>query len=92
MNIASARDAGKKAVEIVTELIPEAKYTTLEGIESDDATNSWNVIVGYMLSSDIPQTTLDVLRSNQNRRTYKVLVLDKSTLELNKMEPYHVNA
>ena len=92
MNIASARDAGKKAVEILTELIPEAKYAALEGIESDDATNSWNVIVGYMLSSDIPQTTLDVLRSNQNRRTYKVLVLDKSTLELNKMEPYHVNA
>ena len=92
MDVRTAREAGKAAVEIITELIPEAKYAALEGIESNDEINSWDVVVGYVLSSDIPQTALATLSSNQGRRTYKLIVLDKTTLELQKMEPYHVGA
>lgn len=92
MDIRSAREAGRAAVEIVTELIPEAKYAALEGIEVNDETNSWDVVVGYVLSSEIPQAALAALSSNQGRRTYKLIVLDKTTLELQKMEPYHVGA
>ncbi len=92
MDVFSARDAGKAAVSIVSELIPEAKYVALEGIESSDSDDCWNVIVGYVLSSDIPQTALAALGGSQNRRTFKLIVLDKRTLELKKMEPYHVGA
>ena len=92
MDIISARDAGKAAVDILTDLIPDAKYAALEGIESDDSTNSWRIIVGYVLGSDIPQSALAALGNVQGRRTYKMLVLDKITLELRKMEPYHVGA
>lgn len=92
MDTASAREAGKAAVEILTELIPEAKYAALEGIEFNEVPNNWNVIVGYILESDIPQTALAALSNGQGKRTYKLLVLDANTLQLKKMEPYHVGA
>lgn len=92
MDIASARDAGKAAVEVLAELIPEAKHAALEGIEFDGSTRTWKVIVGYMLDSDIPQTALATLGSMRDRRTYKMLVLDEATLELQKMEPYSIGA
>ena len=92
MDIASARDAGKAAVEVLAELIPEAKHVALEGIEFDGSIRTWKVIVGYMLDSDIPQAALAALGSMRDRRTYKMLVLDEATLELQKMEPYFIGA
>ncbi len=89
MNILSAKEAAKTAVEMLIELIPDAKYASLEGIELSNDERYWNVIVGYVRSEDIPATTgLATLASTRKTRTYKLIVLDKKTLELIKLEPY----
>lgn len=90
MDVSSAQAAAKKAVEILVELIPEAKYAALEGIDlSEDETN-WRVVVGYVLGSDLPATALAGLTTSpKSLRTYKTLILDRTTLEFKRMEPYH---
>ena len=90
MDVSSAQAAAKKAVEILVELIPEAKYAALEGIELGEDGTSWRVVVGYVLGSDLPTTALAGLTSSpKSLRTYKTLILDGATLELKRMEPYH---
>lgn len=90
MDVSSAQAAAKRAVEILVELIPEAKYAALEGIDlSEDETN-WRVVVGYVLGSDLPATALAGLTTSpKSLRTYKTLILDRATLEFKRMEPYH---
>ena len=89
MDVSSARAAAKKAVEILVELIPEARYAALEGILSEDET-CWRVVVGYVLGSDLPATALAGLTTSpKSLRTYKTLILDRTTLEFKRMEPYH---
>lgn len=90
MDVSSAQAAAKRAVEILVELIPEAKYAALEGIDlSEDETN-WRVVVGYVLGSDLPATALAGLTTSpKSLRTYKTLILDRITLEFKRMEPYH---
>ena len=58
MDVSSARAAAKKAVEILVELIPEARYAALEGIELSEDETYWRVVVGYVLGSDLPATAL----------------------------------
>lgn len=90
MDISSAQAAAKRAVEILVELIPEARYAALEGIELSEDGASWRVVVGYVLGSDLPTTALAGLSASpRSLRTYKTLTLDGATLELKKMEPYH---
>ena len=79
MDVSSAQAAAKRAVEILVELIPEARYAALEGIELSEDETSWRVVVGYVLGSTSPKSL----------RTYKTLILDRATLELKRMEPYH---
>lgn len=80
----------KKAIEILVELIPEAKCAALEGIELDEDGTSWRAVVGYVLSSDLPTTALAGLATSpKSLRTYKTLVLNGAMLELKRMEPYH---
>ena len=90
MDVSSARAAAKRAVEILVELIPEAKYAALEGIELSEGETSWRVVVGYVLGSDLPATALAGLATSpKSLRTYKALILDRTTLEFKRMEPYH---
>ena len=90
MDISSAQAAAKRAVEILVELIPEAKYAALEGIELSEVGTSWRVVVGYVLGSDLPTTALAGLSASpRSLRTYKTLTLDGASLELKRMEPYH---
>ena len=90
MDVSSAQAAAKRAVEILVELIPEAKYAALEGIELSGDETSWRVVVGYVLGSDLPATALAGLTTSpKSLRTYKTLILDRATLELKRMEPYH---
>lgn len=90
MDVTSAQAAAKKAVEILVELIPEARYTALEGIELSEDETCWCVVVGYVLGSDLPTTALAGLTTSpKSLRTYKTLILDRATLELKRMEPYH---
>lgn len=90
MDVSSAQAAAKKAVEILVELIPEARYAALEGIELSEDEASWHVVVGYVLGSDLPTTALAGLAASpRSLRTYKTLILDGATLELKRMEPYH---
>lgn len=88
MDIPSAKNAAKKAVETVIELIPEARYVALEGIELSDNESYWEVVVGYVREGDSPVTALSALGGTGARRTFKTLVLKRDTLELVKMEPY----
>ena len=90
IDVTSAQAAAKRAVEILVELIPEARYTALEGIELSEDGASWRVVVGYVLGSDLPTTALTGLTTSpKSLRTYKTLILDGVTLELKRMEPYH---
>ena len=90
MDVSSARAAAKKAVEILVELIPEARYAALEGIELSEDETYWRVVVGYVLGSDLPATALAGLTTSpKSLRTYKTLILDRTTLEFKRMEPYH---
>ena len=90
MDVSSARAAAKKAVEILVELIPEARYAALEGIELSEDETCWRVVVGYVLGSDLPATALAGLTTSpKSLRTYKTLILDRTTLEFKRMEPYH---
>lgn len=90
MDVSSAQAAAKRAVEILVELIPDAKYTALEGIELSEDGISWRVVVGYVLGSDLPTTVLAGLTASpKSLRTYKTLILDRTTLEFKRMEPYH---
>ncbi len=90
MDVTSAQAAAKRAVEILVELIPEARYTALEGIELSEDGASWRVVVGYVLGSDLPTTALTGLTTSpKSLRTYKTLIPDGVTLELKRMEPYH---
>lgn len=90
MDVSSAQAAAKRAVEILVELIPEARYAALEGIELNEDETSWRVVVGYVLGSDLPATALAGLTTSpKSLRTYKTLILDRATLELKRMEPYH---
>lgn len=90
MDVSSAQAAAKRAVEILVELIPEAKYAALEGIELSEDGTTWRIVVGYVLGSDLPTTALAGLATSpRSLRTYKTLVLDSTTLELKRMEPYH---
>ena len=90
MDVSSARAAAKRAVEILVDLIPEARYAAPEGIEQTEDGRSWRVVVGYVLGNDLPTTALAGLATNpKSLRTYKTLVLDGATLELKRMEPYH---
>lgn len=90
MDVSSAQAAAKRAVEILVELIPEAKYAALEGIELSEDETCWRVVVGYVLGSDLPTTALaGRTTSPKSLRTYKTLILDGATLELKRMEPYH---
>lgn len=90
MDVSSARAAAKRAVEILVELIPEAKYAALEGIDLSEDETSWRVVVGYVLGSDLPATALAGLTTSpKSLRTYKTLILDRTTLEFKRMEPYH---
>ncbi|OUO47819.1 hypothetical protein B5F79_03110 [Olsenella sp. An285] len=90
MDVSSAQAAAKKAVEILVELIPEAKYAALEGIELSEDETSWHVVVGYVLGSDLPATALAGLTTSpKSLRTYMTLILDRATLEFKRMEPYH---
>ena len=93
MDVSSAQAAAKRAVravEILVELIPEAKYAALEGIELSEDGTSWCVVVGYVLGSDLPTTALAGLTTSpKSLRTYKTLILDRATLEFKRMEPYH---
>ena len=90
MDVSSAQVAAKRAVEILVELIPEARYAALEGIELSEDGASWRVVVGYVLGSDLPTTALAGLATSpRSLRTYKTLILDGATLELKRMEPYH---
>ena len=90
MDVSSAQAAAKRAVEILVELIPEAKYAALEGIELSEDGTSWRVVVGYVLGSDLPTTALAGLSASQRSlRSYKPLTLDGASLELKKMAPYH---
>lgn len=92
MIISDAKRVAEKALRDFTELIPDAKYVALEGIEKAEEKNAWNVIIGYVLFEDIPQTALAGI-ANQNRsRRYKLLVLEDMTLNLIKMVPYDVAA
>ena len=92
MIISDAKRVAEKALRDFTELIPDAKYVALEGIEKAEEKNAWNVIIGYVLFEDIPQTALAGI-ANQNRsRRYKLLVLEDMTLNLIKMVPYDVDA
>lgn len=88
MDIPSAKEAAKKAVETVIELIPEARYVALEGIELSDDETCWEVVVGYVREGDAPVTALSTLGGGRAHRTYKTLVLRRDTLEFVKMEPY----
>lgn len=93
MDITSAKTAADKALEYVGELAPQARYIALEGIELDSDQAAWNVIVGYVMASDIPQMALVAANVDmRSRRTYKRLVLDAKTLDLRKMEPYDIAA
>lgn len=90
MDVTSAQAAAKRAVEILVELIPEAKYAALEGIDLSEDETSWRVVVGYVLGSDLPATALAGLTTSpKSLRTYKTLILDRTTLEFKRMEPYH---
>ena len=90
MDVSSARAAAKKAVEILVDLIPEARYAALEGIELSEDETCWRVVVGYVLGSDLPATALAGLTTSpKSLRTYKTLILDRTTLEFKRMEPYH---
>ena len=90
MDVSSAQAAAKRAVEILVELIPEARYTALEGIELSEDETCWRVVVGYVLGSDLPTTALAGLTTSpKSLRTYKTLILDRTTLEFKRMEPYH---
>ena len=90
MDVSSARAAAKRTVEILVELIPEARYAALEGIELSEDETSWRVVVGYVLGSDLPATALAGLTTSpKSLRTYKTLILDRTTLEFKRMEPYH---
>ena len=90
MDVSSAQAAAKRAVEILVELIPEARYTALEGIELSEDETCWRVVVGYVLGSDLPATALAGLTTSpKSLRTYKTLILDRTTLEFKRMEPYH---
>ena len=90
MDVSSARAAAKKAVKILVELIPEARYAALEGIELSEDETYWRVVVGYVLGSDLPATALAGLTTSpKSLRTYKTLILDRTTLEFKRMEPYH---
>ena len=90
MDVSSAQAAAKRAVEILVKLIPEARYTALEGIELSEDETCWRVVVGYVLGSDLPTTALAGLTTSpKSLRTYKTLILDRATLELKRMEPYH---
>ena len=90
MDVTSAQAAAKRAVEILVELIPEARYTALEGIELSEDGASWRVVVGYVLGSDLTTTARTGLTTSpKSLRTYKTLILDGVTLELKRMEPYH---
>ena len=90
MEVSSAQAAAKKAVEILVELIPEARYAALEGIELSEDETYWRVVVGYVLGSDLPATALAGLTTSpKSLRTYKTLILDRTTLEFKRMEPYH---
>lgn len=88
MDIPSAKEAAKKAVELLVELIPEARYAALEGIELSDDGKLWKVLVGYVRNGDVPVTALSAITNPQLPRTYKVIELDRATLELVRMEPY----
>ena len=93
MDIVSAKVAGDKAMEYVSELAPEAKCIALEGIELSSNKEVWEVIVGYALASDIPQMALVAANVDmRSRRTHKRLFIDAETLELRKMEPYEIAA
>ena len=90
MDVSSARAAAKRTVEILVELIPEARYAALEGIELSEDETCWRVVVGYVLGSDLPTTALAGLTTSpKSLRMYKTLILDEATLELKRMEPYH---
>ena len=90
MDVSSAQAAAKRAVEILVELIPEAKYAALEGIDLSEDETSWRIVVGYVLGSDLPATALAGLTTSpKSLRTYKTLILDRTTLEFKRMEPYH---
>ena len=90
MDVSSAQAAAKRAVEILVELIPEARYAALEGIELSEDETGWRVVVGYVLGSDLPATALAGLTTSpKSLRTYKTLILDRTTLEFKRMEPYH---
>ena len=90
MDVSSARAAAKKAVEILVDLIPEARYAALEGIELSEDETCWRVVVGYVFGSDLPATALAGLTTSpKSLRTYKTLILDRTTLEFKRMEPYH---
>lgn len=93
MDIVSAKVAGDKAMEYVSELAPEAKCIALEGIELSSNKDVWEVIVGYALASDIPQMALVAANGDmRSRRTHKRLFIDAETLELRKMGPYEIAA
>lgn len=91
MDIANAKEAAQKALEYTRDLVPGAKYAALEGIDFDDHDNTWNVIVGYLLEDDIPFSALAAATVPlMEKRTYKKLIIDSSTLEFKGMRPYDV--
>lgn len=94
MDIATAKDAAKTALDAIKELIPQADSPTLEGIEFDADENVWKVVVGFIPADALQTGMMSALVSINPRgqREYRQIELDGETLELTKMAPYDAAA
>ena len=92
MEISNAKRAAEAALAYTKELVPDAKYAALEGIEFNEFKHTWNVVVGYMQEDGMPFSALAAAAVPlMEKRTYKKLALDATTLELKTMMPYDVS-